>query len=25
MTAWEDNGEGGNFSYTQPHAVKGKG
>ncbi|MEO6750390.1 MAG: BNR-4 repeat-containing protein [Chthoniobacteraceae bacterium] len=20
MTAWEDNGEGGNFSYTQPHA-----
>ncbi|MEI7729156.1 MAG: BNR-4 repeat-containing protein [Verrucomicrobiota bacterium] len=21
MTAWEDNGEGGNFSYTQPHAV----
>lgn len=21
MTAWEDNGEGGNFSYTQPHAM----
>ena len=21
MTAWEDNGEGGYFSYTQPHAV----
>jgi hypothetical protein len=21
MTAWEDNGEGGNFSYTQPHAA----
>lgn len=20
LTAWEDNGEGGNFSYTQPHA-----
>ena len=20
MTAWEDNGEGGNFAYTQPHA-----
>jgi BNR repeat-containing family member len=20
MTAWEDNGEGGNFGYTQPHA-----
>lgn len=20
MTAWEDNGEGGSFSYTQPHA-----
>jgi hypothetical protein len=20
MTAWEDNGEGGNYSYTQPHA-----
>lgn len=21
MTAWEDNGEGGHFTYTQPHAV----
>ena len=21
MTAWEDNGEGGSFHYTQPHAV----
>lgn len=21
LTAWEDNGEGGNFSYTQPHAI----
>lgn len=20
LTAWEDNGEGGNYSYTQPHA-----
>lgn len=20
LTAWEDNGEGGNFAYTQPHA-----
>ncbi|HEX8912155.1 MAG TPA: BNR-4 repeat-containing protein [Humisphaera sp.] len=21
LTAWEDNGEGGDFSYTQPHAL----